>query len=79
MCLYGQEMAPTGQTPLLKDSWHQNSILWEEQLADPTIAYIIYMVVGQYEILGSEECMSNCTVSRLFDMRINNTKPFKLN
>ena len=40
LCLSGQEMAPTGQRPLLKDSWRQNSILGEEQLADPTIAYI---------------------------------------
>ena len=41
LCLSGQEMVPTGQRPLLKDSWRQNSILWEEQLADPTIAYIM--------------------------------------
>ena len=40
LCLSGPELAPTGQRPLLKDSWRQNSILWEEQLADPTIAYI---------------------------------------
>ena len=40
LCLSGQEMAPTGQGPLLKDSWCQNSILSEEQLADPTIFYI---------------------------------------
>ena len=30
MYLSGQEMAQTGQRPLLKDSWRQNSILWEE-------------------------------------------------
>ena len=38
--LSGQEMAPTGQRALLKDSWRQNSILWEVQFADPPIAYI---------------------------------------
>ena len=38
LCWSGQEMAPTGQRPLLKDSWHQNSLLWEEQLADLTVA-----------------------------------------
>ena len=38
LCLSGQEMAPTGQKSLLKDSWCQNSILWKEQLADPPIA-----------------------------------------
>ena len=40
LCLSGQKMVPTGQRPLLKDSSRQNSKLWEEQLADPTIAYI---------------------------------------
>ena len=25
ICLSGQEMAPTGQRPLLKDSWHHNN------------------------------------------------------
>ena len=40
LCLSGQEMAPTGQRPLLKDSWHQNSILWAEQFADPPIVYV---------------------------------------
>ena len=40
LCLSGQEMAPTGQTSLLKDSWQQNSILWAEQLVDPKIVYI---------------------------------------
>ena len=40
LCLLGQVMTPTGQRPLLKDSWCQNLILWEEQLANPTIAYI---------------------------------------
>ena len=35
LCLSGQEMAPTGKWPLLKYSWRQNSIFWEEQLADP--------------------------------------------
>ena len=40
LCLSGQEIGPTGQRPLIKDSCHQNSTLWEEQLADPTIAYI---------------------------------------
>ena len=39
LCLSGQEMAPTGQRPLFKDSWCQNSILWGGQLADPTSAY----------------------------------------
>ena len=39
LCLSGQEIAPTGQMPLLKDSWRQNSILLEEQIADPPIAY----------------------------------------
>ena len=34
-CLSGQEMAPTGQRPMLKDSWCQNSILWEGQLVNP--------------------------------------------
>ena len=38
LCLSGQEMAPIGQRPLLKDSWRQNSIIREGQLADPTIA-----------------------------------------
>ena len=33
-------MAPTGQRPLLKDSWHQKWRLWEEQFVDPPIAYI---------------------------------------
>ena len=42
LCLSGQEMAPTGQRPLLKDSWCQNSILWEEQFAVPTIAFITW-------------------------------------
>ena len=41
LCLSGQEMAPTGQRLLLKNSWSQNSILLEEQIADPPIAYII--------------------------------------
>ena len=44
LCLSGQEMAPTGQKPLLKDAWCQDSILWAEQLADPTIAYITSIV-----------------------------------
>ena len=39
-CLSGQEMVPTGQRPLLKDSWRQNWRLWEQQLVDPPIAYI---------------------------------------
>ena len=41
LCLSGQEMAPTGQRPLLIDSWRQNSILWEEQPADQTIAFLV--------------------------------------
>ena len=45
LCLSGQEMAPTGQRPLFKDSWHHNSILWEEQFTDPTIAYITFVNV----------------------------------
>ena len=40
LCLSGQEMAQTGQRPLLNDSCCMNSILWEGQIADPTIAYI---------------------------------------
>ena len=40
LCLSGQEMAPTGQRTLLKDSWSQNLIMWEEEHADPPIAYI---------------------------------------
>ena len=40
LCLSGQEMLPTGQRLLLKDSLRQNSILWEEQISDPPIAYI---------------------------------------
>ena len=43
LCLSGQEMGPTGQRPFLGDSWRQNSILWEGQLADPTIAFITWM------------------------------------
>ena len=40
LCLSGQEIVPTGQRPLLKDSWRQNSIFREEQLADLPIAYL---------------------------------------
>ena len=39
LCLSGQEMVQTVQRPLLNDSCCQNPILWEGQLADPTIAY----------------------------------------
>ena len=42
LCLSGQEMVPTGQRPLLKDSWRQKRRLWEEQLVDPLIAYTIF-------------------------------------
>ena len=36
-----QEMAPTGQRPLLKDILGPRMmIMWEEQLVDPPIAYL---------------------------------------
>ena len=41
-----REMLPTRQRPLLKNSWCQNSIMWEEQLADPPIAYIASVIVN---------------------------------
>ena len=41
LCLSVLEMAPTGQTPLLKDILGTRMmIMWEEQLVDPPIAYI---------------------------------------
>ena len=41
-CLSGREMAPTGQRPLLKDILGTRMlIMWEEQLVDPPIAYIM--------------------------------------
>ena len=62
LCLSGQEMAPTGQRPLLNDSWRHNSILWAEQLADSPIAYItsvIYLL-----------CLPSLCASRVFVLLI---------
>ena len=41
LCLSGQEMAPTRQRPLLKDTLGARmNIMWEEQLVDPPTDYI---------------------------------------
>ena len=51
LCLSDKDMAPTGQRPLL------NSILWELQLADPTIAHVMYAVKGHLDLLFEEHEM----------------------
>ena len=41
VCLFGQEMAPSGQRRLFKDILGAKMmIMWEEQLVDPPITYI---------------------------------------
>ena len=35
-------MVPTGQRPFLKDSWHHNSILWEDQLAEQQLPIKVF-------------------------------------